>query len=107
MNIGNVDELTAYQMAHEINQLEDQRIEVVIDYWTAYCLIGALQMALSHPSITTAPTSSNRILSVAMRLTSAFDAVPHCKRIIELGWKEAEMINPACFDNTKGETERK
>lgn len=94
MSIRDVDAEKAYRMAQEIQNLREQKIICSIDHWTAFCLLGVIQIALSHPEIGEAKSSTDQILGFARELTDCFKSAPICKEIIEQGWKDAHQVNP-------------
>lgn len=87
------DEERAMAMAEEMSRLRNNKIELSIDYWTGFCLIGVLQMFFmtKHDSRHT----EHKLISFAHLLTTAFELAPVCKSVIEEGWKQVDENRPS------------
>lgn len=72
--------------AAEMQKVQDERIIVGIDFYTAFCLISGLQLALSHPAASNYEQWTTKARDFIEHLTKQFREMPNCQKLIDLGW---------------------
>lgn len=74
--------------------------EVHIGPYSAYALIGALQLVLRRPDVP--PSLSLHLRGIADTLAGLFSGDPAVSRLIGLGWEDEERRRPAPPGTSRG-----
>lgn len=76
-------------------QAKDFKIPVELDAFSAFALIGTMQLALKHPEFAHGPTA-NHIAGIALELQNRLPAT--LRRLSQKGWPEGRCRVCGCTD---------